>query len=418
LYSVLGHLAIVAFGEAPWALRLPAALFGIATIPMLYVLGRVVTDRREAAAAALILTVSYHHIWFSQDARGYTALLFCVLLSTYALLRWLDTGQRRFLLLYAFSTAIGAYAHLTTVLVALGQALVCGFGWLAGGPGAHARTARNAAIGFVGAALLTALIYAPMLVDVGAVMNSGATGSDQTTLSWTVTAAMRGLQAGFGTVGAIALGTVLFTAGGWSHFRQRPAVALLFVSPVVVTVVTAVILNRPVRPRFMFFAVGFALLFIVRGAAGAGALVGRSRRTAAARSRGASITVALLTSGAVALSIRSLPYGYRYPKQDYGQAVTFVEQARRDGDLVAVVGDGSAIPIVRYLGRPWTRIDTGGDLRALRDAGAPVWVVSTFPSYLGARHPDLLTILQHDCPEMREIDGTVDDGRITIRRCP
>src|SRR5919106_3235672 len=75
LYSVLAHVAVIAFGEEPWALRLPAVLFGVLTIPIIFALGLVVTNRLEAGAAALILTVSYHHIWFSQNARGYTLLL-------------------------------------------------------------------------------------------------------------------------------------------------------------------------------------------------------------------------------------------------------------------------------------------------------------------------------------------------------
>jgi mannosyltransferase len=111
LYSVLAHLSVSRFGESPWALRLPSALFGVATIPLLYAVGLAISDRREAAAAATILTVSYHHVWFSQNARGYTALLFCVLLATYVLIRWLDTGRRGFLVSYAVVTAVGSYAQ-------------------------------------------------------------------------------------------------------------------------------------------------------------------------------------------------------------------------------------------------------------------------------------------------------------------
>ena len=36
LYSVLAHAAVAVFGEEPSALRLPAALFGAATLPLLY----------------------------------------------------------------------------------------------------------------------------------------------------------------------------------------------------------------------------------------------------------------------------------------------------------------------------------------------------------------------------------------------
>src|SRR5690606_17702552 len=39
-YSLLAHMSLSAFGESPWSLRLPALLFGVATVPMLFVLGR------------------------------------------------------------------------------------------------------------------------------------------------------------------------------------------------------------------------------------------------------------------------------------------------------------------------------------------------------------------------------------------
>jgi hypothetical protein len=418
LYSVLAHLAVSVFGEQPWALRLPAALFGVATIPLLYVFGREVAGRVEAMAAAVVLTVSYHHVWFSQNARGYTAVLFFVLLSTYALLRWLDTRRSWFAWLFVLSTALGAYAHMTTVLVAIGQGLACATALAGPGRDERLRTARTGtAVLFLAAALLTLLMYAPMLADVGSVMTSGkSSGVDQAALSWTVAAVLQGLQVGFGAVWFIVPAILVFGAGLWSYVRQRPLVPLLFVLPVVVTVAAAVALDRPVRPRFMFFSAGFALLFTVRGAAMVGAGVGRT--IGVGRSAAAQAAVAIVTVGAVVLSARSLPYGYRFPKQDYVEAVTFVEQAMHSGDRVAVVADGGEIPIVRYLGRPWPRIDTGAELDALRHDGRPVWVVSTFQSYIESLRPDLWEILATQCTEMREVEATVEDGDIAIHRCP
>lgn len=420
LYSVLAHLAVALFGEAPWALRLPAALFGVATIPLLYALGRLVTSRVESGAAALILTVSYHHIWFSQNARGYTAVLFLVLLSTHALVRWLDERRPSFLVLFAVSTALGAYAHLTTVLVAVGQAAAVALGWAAGDPSARAReTWKGTMLAFAGAALLTVLVYAPMLLDVGAVMTSGeSSGGDKAALSWTVSAVLQGLRVGYGTLGGVLVGAAIFAAGVAGYFRQRPTVAFLFTLPVLVTVSAALLLDRPVRPRFVFFAAGFGLLCTVRGAAVAGGLAARWIGTPRARSLGANAMVALLTLGAVVLSARSLPYGYRYPKQDYVAAVTFVERSQRPGDVVAVIGDGAEIPTVRYLGRSWRRIQTAADLARLRAGGTTVWVVSTFPSYIRSDRPDLWAALQRDCVEVHEVEATVEDGAITVRRCP
>ncbi|MFP5354733.1 MAG: hypothetical protein ACLGIK_06190, partial [Gemmatimonadota bacterium] len=76
LYALLAHASRAAFGEAPWSVRLPAVLFGVAAIPALLALGVRVASRGEALLASLLLTVSYHHVWFSQNARGYSAIAF------------------------------------------------------------------------------------------------------------------------------------------------------------------------------------------------------------------------------------------------------------------------------------------------------------------------------------------------------
>ena len=87
VFTLLAHACFVIFGEGAWALRLPGALFGVASIWALYLFARQVGSTRQALFAAALFTFSYHHIWFSQNARGYSGLLFWVLLSSYFLLR-------------------------------------------------------------------------------------------------------------------------------------------------------------------------------------------------------------------------------------------------------------------------------------------------------------------------------------------
>ena len=57
LYSVMARLCLVLFGEEPWSLRLPAVLFGVASVPALYLLAAKVTSRAEALVAAAFLAV-------------------------------------------------------------------------------------------------------------------------------------------------------------------------------------------------------------------------------------------------------------------------------------------------------------------------------------------------------------------------
>src|SRR6185503_19164406 len=124
LYSVFARVSLLMFGEAPWALRLPAVLFGVMAIAMTYVVARLAVRRREALFASLLLAVSYHHVWFSQNARGYTLIGLLALLTTWTLIRLLQQPTWRLAAAYALCAALGAYTHLTMVFVAIGQALV------------------------------------------------------------------------------------------------------------------------------------------------------------------------------------------------------------------------------------------------------------------------------------------------------
>src|SRR5262245_17128800 len=76
LYTLEAQAAIAIFGESAWSLRLPAMIFGVACVGALWWLARHVVSAAEANIAALLLAVSYHHIWFSQNARGYTGMMF------------------------------------------------------------------------------------------------------------------------------------------------------------------------------------------------------------------------------------------------------------------------------------------------------------------------------------------------------
>jgi 4-amino-4-deoxy-L-arabinose transferase-like glycosyltransferase len=419
LYSVLAHVAVIAFGEEPWALRLPAVLFGVLTIPIIFALGLVVTNRLEAGAAALILTVSYHHIWFSQNARGYTLLLCAVLLSTYAMIRWFDTGRKAFLLSYAVVTALGAYSHLTMVLVSVSHAVACGWDAVRHGSASRVRAEwQSVSAAFVGAGLLSLLLYAPMLQDVSAFFTTETVRANEVaTPAWALIATLRGLAVGFGTAWAGAIGAFVLAVGSWSYVRQRPTVALLFLLPLPVTVLLALAMSRPIFPRFVFFAIGALLLVTVRGAAVLGAWMARLSGGRLASAQAAAVMIGLLTAGAVALSARSLPYGYRYPKQDYAQAVAFVEHARDGTARVAAIGETGATPVVEYLGRSWQRVDDASQFRQLRVNGGELWVIYTFPAYIEANQPELWALLQRECEPVREFEGTVAGGTIIVQRC-
>ena len=84
LSHLINHIFFKA-GESDFILRLPSALFGIASLPVFYLVSKKIVSKQAALFALLVFTFSPFHIWYSQEARPYAQLLFFGLLSTHLL---------------------------------------------------------------------------------------------------------------------------------------------------------------------------------------------------------------------------------------------------------------------------------------------------------------------------------------------
>jgi len=80
-YLLLRGLLALGMPSSEGWLRLPFAFFGILSIPALGLLGRSLVGPRAALVAALLLAVSPWHIFWSQNARSYSMVLFFALLA-------------------------------------------------------------------------------------------------------------------------------------------------------------------------------------------------------------------------------------------------------------------------------------------------------------------------------------------------
>lgn len=89
LYYLLLHSWIAYNGDTPYYARLLSVLFGTATIPIIYLIGRRLSGVVMGVAAAVFLAFSPYHIYYAQEARMYTLLTFNVAVATYALVRLL-----------------------------------------------------------------------------------------------------------------------------------------------------------------------------------------------------------------------------------------------------------------------------------------------------------------------------------------
>ncbi len=93
LYYALAWLWTQLTGTGEYGLRSLSALAGVATVPVAYLLGAELRDRRAGIAAAALVAVNPMLLWYSQEARGYALLILLTSLSLLYFLRALG-GQR------------------------------------------------------------------------------------------------------------------------------------------------------------------------------------------------------------------------------------------------------------------------------------------------------------------------------------
>ncbi len=408
LYSVLAHLSIGALGESGAALRLPAALLGTASLWAYYQLAVRVSDRREALLGAALLTVSYHHVWFSQNARGYSGLLLLTLLATLAFIRLLreEAAGWGTVAGYGLSSALAVYIHPTAVLLSISHALILAWVWWTARR-TRPRMGIRPGAGILLAACLTLLLYAPALLQVVATLSGRNPHAVQTAWQsplWFLLESARGLAAGLpgGWLG-IAAGSLVMVAGLVGLWRQSPVLNALFVLPVLLTALTLLGVRQNLWPRFFFFSAGFAVLIAIRGGFVLFGLLFRERGRAFA------------TGGAILAILASaftLPRAWR-PKQDFLSAERFVDQARSVEDAVVTV-DLTEYPYLRWLRRDWAAAKSLDGLQVIEQQHRRTWLLYTFPVRLAVVQPGIWQRLAVGYDTAAVFPGTVGGGAVVV----
>jgi len=116
LYPLLLHF-ILPLGDIAFTARLPAALFGFLSVWMIYLIGKIIFSKKEALLAAFLSATAAHFIYFSQQARGYSGLLFFALCSFYFFLRSLQKGNLMWWASYLFFTAVAVYMYFFALII-------------------------------------------------------------------------------------------------------------------------------------------------------------------------------------------------------------------------------------------------------------------------------------------------------------
>jgi mannosyltransferase len=108
-------------GHSEFFIRSLSVAASLATLPVLYWLGRRLFDRRVALIATLLLTFNAYHIRYAQEARSYSLFVFLGTLSSAFFLEGLACPSRRNRLGHILASVLAVYAHFYAVLLLMAQ---------------------------------------------------------------------------------------------------------------------------------------------------------------------------------------------------------------------------------------------------------------------------------------------------------
>jgi mannosyltransferase len=420
LNDLLAHGTLAVFGESPFALRLPAALFGILGVAALFLLVERRLGRGPAVLASLLLAVSHPHVFQSQNARGYTALLFFATVASDLLLcfRGDNTRGLRAVVGYAVAAALAAYA------LPLGAFVLAGHAAAVLGDTAVARV-RGRSCGWplgrvmaamAGAGVLIGVAYLPFLTGIlefaagqSRLPRGTGPGLGPIYRLGVVHEALRGLIQAFGGPFGFALAVCAAALGFWIWRRRDAASLVVFVLPVALQIVALTALDVPQSPRY-FAAALLPLVVALAVGLDATGTAAASRLSSSTGRLSARVLPAVL---AVIFCAWPLAGYYAVPKQDFEGAMARVDARAQPGDRRVAVQHAGRI-LRGYYRAPYEDVRSVEQLVSLEDEGRRILVVATLERFLAVQNPALYERLQSSYRRLESLPAGVAGAEMVL----
>lgn len=123
-YFIFLHYFLTVFGYNEVVGRCASVLLGVAAIPAMYFFGKEIKGPGVGIAAALLTSLNYMHIYYSQELRFYTMVFLTTTLSFLFLIRAYKRGKNQDFILYCISTTALLYTHYYGLVIFAAQAII------------------------------------------------------------------------------------------------------------------------------------------------------------------------------------------------------------------------------------------------------------------------------------------------------
>lgn len=381
--------AIHQINPSLWAMRAPAAAFGIVSIALTYLLARRFADWNTSLIAAGLVAFSPFHFQMSQTARPYTIFLAALLLMIWALVAALDQPHWRRLVLFGGSAMLMTLTRgMAPSVILLATAITLGaFALVVREPRSRIGLRRawvvTMTVGVFAAGVTAFLIEAdrswsvlsaagasglqgPSAMRIGRLIQNLLHWADAPSLYFAGAAACVLVFAGVGAV---------CTVAAWRRIPipGRVVMTLFTIAgPLFLLVYTVAVREWPLAPRYAFFLLPFVATLSSIGAVGLANLFAQRLgiRESASRWIGLVAGVLLIATPAGAALIQSRSYS----NPDWRGCATYLRDRVSADDIIIVIQDR---PVGEYQSTFWGKYEWPDSFDAPLAESAQTFVTSS-----------------------------------------
>lgn len=388
LNSVLSHVSVEIFrSEQPWVVRLPAIVFGIGGVWAFYLVACQLWRSQVVLIGTFMFAVSYHDVFYTQQARGYSAFLFFELVATGLLLRMVLTPDRDlsvwYGLGYALAIGFGGYSLLLMTFVIMGHGSILLI------------TRRWKVLCWLLAGILVALIlYAPMLSSLIQFHIQEASIMGVPFFSRAFFVEIRPI------LPTLITGIIVLPFAVTRLWKRVPLAAAILIAPVVFNIVVPVVRGEGVHPRYLIYGLPLAYLFLTE-------LLDWARQYFR-------WIPALAAAALTVVSLVALVRYYSVPKQGFRQALAYVADHRMPDDKTIGLSYGGKAG--RFYDPSVVLIENSDQLQEwLKGARNNTWVLYSFENEMRRSDPKLYNWVVSATINEERFPSAIGDGSIYVR---
>lgn len=123
-YFILEKIMFFSFGYTELVARILSVVAGVAGVYAMYLLGKEIWDQRTGLFSALVISLNYFHIQYSQEARGYTLLFLFVVLSFLHFIKFLKGKKLKNVFWYSICIILAIHFHPFALFVLSSQIIL------------------------------------------------------------------------------------------------------------------------------------------------------------------------------------------------------------------------------------------------------------------------------------------------------